>query len=189
MSWNGYEHNVLLRNMGLDENGVPQYVDVAMALGADDIGDSRGVAAFDYDNDGDLDIAVNHNPGDHGVPTFPVVLQENTIGQKRNYLVVSLQGTRDNRDAVGAEVTVRSGSLNQVRLKSAGSAYAAQHDGRLYFGLGDATRVDLLTVRWPDGTEESFRNLDANTVVRIIQGEGMRLSSFPASPQLLGGFR
>jgi hypothetical protein len=57
---------VLLRNEGPDASGVPRFNDVAMATGADDIRDARGMATADFDNDGDLDIVVNNNPGDSG---------------------------------------------------------------------------------------------------------------------------
>ena len=64
MSWNGYEHNVLLRNDGPDARGRLEFTDVAMALGADRVKDARGTAMADFDNDGDLDIVINNNPGD-----------------------------------------------------------------------------------------------------------------------------
>ena len=63
-SWNGNETNVLLRGEGFDENGLPVFADVAMAMGADDKKDARGMALGDFDNDGDLDIVINTNPGD-----------------------------------------------------------------------------------------------------------------------------
>ena len=62
MSWNGYEHNVLLRNDGPDASGQLEFTDVAMALGADSDKDARGTAMADFDNDGDLDIVINNNP-------------------------------------------------------------------------------------------------------------------------------
>ena len=69
ISWNGYEHKVLLRNEGKDANGTLQFTDIAMALGADDIKDVRGMAVADFDNDGALDIVMNSNPGDSGDAT------------------------------------------------------------------------------------------------------------------------
>jgi len=175
MSWNGYEHNVLLRNDGCAPGGAPRFVDVAMALGADDVLDSRGVAFVDFDNDGDLDLAISHNPGDNGKQTVPASLLRNDIGHHRHWLAVELIGTRSNRDAVGAVVYAEAGDLQQMRLREAGSGYASQHSGRLYFGLDDHQLVDRLRVRWPSGTEESFEGLAVNQLVRITEGEGLEV--------------
>ncbi len=137
-SWNGWEHNNLLRNEGCREDGTPMFTDVAMALGAGDGRDARGVAVADYDNDGDLDIAVNHNPGATGDPMRSRArFLENEIGDRHQWLAVELVGGERNRDAIGATVTVHSGDLKQLRQVSAGSSYAAQHSQRLYFGLGE----------------------------------------------------
>jgi hypothetical protein len=180
MSWNGYENNVLLRNEGVNEGGLPRFVDVAMALGADDIGDSRGVAVLDYDNDGDLDLAVNHNPGDVLPEGAPAVLLRNDLGQDHPWLQVELVGTSGNRDAAGAEVVVEAGGLSQLRLKSIGSSYASQRSARLHFGLGEAERVERLTVRWPGGGEEVFEDLPVRRRLRITEGRGLEELAFAA---------
>ena len=176
ISWNGYEHKVLLRNEGKDANGTLQFTDIAMALGADDIKDVRGMAVADFDNDGALDIIMNSNPGDSGDPTKarPALLRNN-IGSKRNWLAVELVGTQSNRDAVGAMVTIETAGGKQLRLVSAGSGFASQNTERLYFGLNDKTLVDVLTVRWPSGRIETFRSIgdqpiNANRVIRITEG-------------------
>ncbi|MDJ0842442.1 MAG: CRTAC1 family protein [Acidobacteriota bacterium] len=181
LSWNGYENNVLLRNEGNDANGVPHFLDVGQALGADDIGDARGMATADFDNDGDLDIIINNNPGDNGRDAgVPPVLLRNDVGQGKNWLAVKLEGRQANRDAVGAEVTIRIGDQQQVRLVGGGSGYAGQITQRLYFGLGNATRVDSLTVRWPGGEEENFQGQDAGRLLVITQGEGLQTRQLPA---------
>lgn len=170
MSWNGYEHNVLLRNLGNDATGMPRFVDVAMALGADDIADSRGMALLDFDNDGDLDIAVNHNPGDlHAETGIAPALYRNDVGQTRHWSAVSLTGTRCNRDAVGATVTLETAAGTQLRLRSAGSGYASQHGARLYFGLGEATEIRRLTVRWPGGEVFVAENLPVDRLLTVVQ--------------------
>lgn len=185
ISWNGYEHKVLLRNEGKDANGTLQFTDIAMALGADDIKDVRGMSVADFDNDGALDIIMNSNPGDSGDPTKarPALLRNN-VGAKRNWLAVELVGTQSNRDAVGAMVTIESGGAKQLRLVSAGSGFASQNTERLYFGLNDKTRVDALTVRWPSGRIERFQSIgnqpiDARHVIRITEGTGIDQRTLP----------
>jgi enediyne biosynthesis protein E4 len=186
ISWNGYEHNVLLRNEGKDANGTLRFTDVAMATGADDIKDGRGMAIADFDNDGALDIVINNNPGDSGdASKARPTLLHNNIGAKRNWLAVELEGTRSNRDAVGATVTIETGGEKQLRLVSAGSGFASQNTGRLYFGLGDKTQVDVLTVRWPTGLLERFekvgdKTIGARQLLRIKEGVGVVASGLPA---------
>jgi hypothetical protein len=186
LSWNGYERNALLRNDGVDSNGVPQFTDVAVALGADDIRDGRGMATADFDNDGDLDIVINNNPGDlledqnHARATY----LRNNVGQNRNFLAVELQGTASNRDGLGAVVTIEAGGSKQIRHSAAGSGYASQHSARLYFGLNDTTRVDNLTVRWPSGLSERFENIEARQLIHITEGSDMKMLPLPQKRSL-----
>ncbi len=180
ISWNGYEHNVLMRNEGRDSNGTLQFTDIAMAVGADDIKDTRGMAVADFDNDGALDIITNTNPGDSGDSSKarPALLHNN-IGSSRNWLAVELEGTQSNRDAVGATVTIESGGEKQLRLLSAGSGFASQNSARLYFGLNDKTQIDALTVRWPSGRVERFENIKAKQLVRIVEGNRIEVVHLP----------
>jgi enediyne biosynthesis protein E4 len=180
---------VLLRNEGTDANGVPRFTDVAMATGADDVKDGRGLAVADFDNDGALDVVINNNPGDNGCKDVAPTLLRNNVGARRNWLAVELEGVQANRDAVGAEVLIENDPARctgqpwlakQLRHVTAGGSYASQHSFRLYFGLGELDRVDKLTVRWPGGGEEVFTNLAAKQLVRITQGRGMRSGPLPA---------
>ncbi|MEM7051734.1 MAG: ASPIC/UnbV domain-containing protein [Acidobacteriota bacterium] len=176
MSWNGYETNNLLRNEGPDEHGVPRYVDVAMALGADQGLDARGLAIADFDNDGDLDLAINNNPGDSGDPerARPSLLR-NDVGARHHWLSVELEGTASNRSAIGARVTLEIAGEPQTQLVVAGSSYASQHHRRLSFGLGEEPQADRLTVHWPSGLVETFTELPARHRLRIIEGQGSSL--------------
>jgi enediyne biosynthesis protein E4 len=182
ISWNGYEHKVLLRNEGAASDGTLQFADVAMASGADDIRDGRGVAVADFDNDGDLDIVVNNNPGDSGrAEQARATVLRNNVGQHRAWLAVELQGTTSNRDAVGALVTVEAGGQKFTRLVSAGSGFASQQSARLYFGLGDLTQVDVVTVRWPDGRVEKFSQDGGHAIatrhlIRITEGQAFQVT-------------
>lgn len=181
-SWNGHERNVLLRNEGVDADGKLRFSNVGRATGADTAGDSRGVAVADFDNDGDLDIVVNSNPGDQGKESVPVALLRNDIGAKRKWLAVDLQGTESNRDAVGAEVTIEvvyadpeKKPVRMLRQVTAGSSYASQNHGRLHFGLGDhAVRMKQLSVRWPSGQMQDFTDVEPNRLVRIVEGRQLQ---------------
>lgn len=177
---------MLLRNEGNDASGVPRFDDVAMAVGADDVRDARGVAAADFDNDGDLDLVANNNPGDTGRAELSrATVLRNNVGERRSWLAVELRGTHVNRDAVGALVTIETGGQRQVRLVTAGSGFASQQSARLYFGLGERESVDALTVRWPGGRVERFENVEgkpiaARTLVRVTEGEGARAAALPS---------
>lgn len=181
ISWNGYERNVLLRNEGQDEHGALRFADVAMAVGADDEKDGRGMAVSDFDNDGDLDIVINNNPGDSGIEERArATLLRNNVGERRNWVAVEVRGTKSNRDAIGTVVTAQLGADKQMRMVTAGSSYASQHSARLYFGLGDKTQVDSLTVRWPSGLVETFGSVKAKQLVRITEGAGVAVPALLA---------
>jgi hypothetical protein len=143
------------------------------------------VATADFDNDGDLDIVLNNNPGDSGRPEQArATLLRNNVGARRNWLAIELRGTKSNHDAVGALVTVVAGSEKFVRLVTAGSGFASQQSARLYFGLGEKTRVDLVTVRWPNGSLEKFERIgeqpiEARRLLRITEAGGAEGLALP----------
>ena len=186
MSWNGWEANNLLRNEGLGEDGVPRFSDVALAHGAIKDGDARGVAVADFDNDGDLDLVVNHNPGDNDIiERRKAAFLRNRVGETRSWLAVELRGTRSNRDGVGAVVTIEAGGERQLRQRTLGSSFASQHGQRLYFGLGEQILVERLTVSWPSGLVEEFTDLESRRLVRITEGEGIEVSSLQGAGEVV----
>ncbi len=123
---------------------------------------SRGMAMGDIDNDGRVDLVINDLDG------APQVLH-NELASRGNWLTVKLKGSPPNTDAIGAIVTVVTGSVRQMSLVQSGTSYISQDDMRRHFGLGPATEVDEITVRWPDGTVTKQQKVKANQIVQIAQ--------------------
>jgi len=152
LSFSGYERDYLGMNMGGTE-----LIDVSGVSGLDSIGDGRGAALADFDNDGDLDIfLVSFQRNAHE-------LFRNNIGSDHGFVRVALEGTDSGRDGFGA--VVRAATPNGVitKLKSAGSGFLAQNDPRLLIGLGAAAQADWIEVSWPSGLVQRVDGLDGKT--------------------------
>jgi hypothetical protein len=137
---------------------------------------SRGAAAGDYDNDGDLDVIVI-NRGD-----YPQLLR-NEIGSENHWLNVLLLGTESNRDGVGARLKLVSGNLVRVEQRKGGMSYMSSSDPRVHFGLGSRTKVDLLEIRWPSGARTELENLAADQIITVQEGAGVVPRAFPLVPR------
>src|SRR5206468_3506068 len=130
-----------------------------------------GTLFVDVDNDGALEILVNNS---HDVPS----LLKN-YGEHGNWISLKLVGTKSNRDAIGALVTVNSGGHQQVQEVRSGGSYISQRDFRLHFGLGKSTEAESVEVRWPSGVRQVFHDVDANKFYQIQEGSGqMTLQRF-----------
>ncbi len=129
-------------------------------------GVARGSATFDMEGDGDLDILVAYCNG-------TAKLLRNEGGNRRHWLRVRAVGRASNRDGVGARLDVRSGGHRQVREIRAGSSYLSQSSLIAHVGLGEATRVDSLEVRWPSGRRQTFRDLPADRLLIVDEETGI----------------
>ncbi|MBK8977287.1 MAG: VCBS repeat-containing protein [Planctomycetes bacterium] len=166
------EPNVARRNVGDLE-----FADVGPEWGLDEAGVSYGAAIADLDRDGDLDIVVNNM-------NAPASLLENR-GSGAHRVLVELRGTASNRFGVGATIVVEAGGVAQTRLVSPTRGYMSAGEPVEHFGLGAATRVDRLTVRWPSGAVQEFRDLavDHLHTVREVAGEAVAPAPAAAAPR------
>ena len=126
----------------------------------------RGMATGDFDNDGDLDVVVSNNG------EAPLLLRNNG-GSRNNWVGLRLVATKSNPAAVGAMITWRAGMLKRSRLKTGGGSYLSSHDPREILGIGAATKIDSVEIRWPGGKIDTLTNLPLNQYVTVTEGVGV----------------
>jgi enediyne biosynthesis protein E4 len=124
---------------------------------------SRGAAFADFDNDGDVDVVVNNM---HDVPE----LYRLDRAEPGSWLMLRLRGTQSNRSAIGARVRIVTGGTTQVTEVRGGGSYFSQNDLRVHAGLAGAAKADRVVVRWPNGREETWRDVEANRIVTLTEG-------------------
>jgi enediyne biosynthesis protein E4 len=148
--------------------GKPGFRDVAAELGGgfDQPKVGRGLAYADFDRDGDLDLLLTTNNG-------PAYLYRNDQLAGNHSVRFRLVGTKSNRDAIGATVSVLAGDLSQSRLVKSGSSYLSQSELPLTFGLGRRDRIDRVVIDWPSGRKEEYRNLTVGRCYECTEGKGI----------------
>lgn len=125
-------------------DGAGRFVEVARAVGVTETYDGRAVAFADLWNRGVLDVIVANQNG-------PLLVYKNTVKPENAWIEFELEGTKSNRSAIGAQVTLYWGKGQQLQEVSGGSGFAAQNQRRLHFGLGQSERVEKAVIRWPSG--------------------------------------
>ena len=163
MSWSGFQKKKLFRNLG-----TLAFKEMAAEAGVDNDRDGRGVGVGDIDNDGRLDLyQANANQ-----ESF---LYRNVSAGTAHWLELKLTGTKSNRDAIGARVTVKLGAVTLIREVDGGNGYAGQSSKRLHFGLGAAKKIDSLEIRWPSGRVEKLETVSVpiDRIIAIREGDGV----------------
>ena len=126
----------------------------------------RGMALGDFDNDGDSDVLASNN-GE------PPLLLRNEGGNRNNWVGLQLIATKSNPEAVGAIITWQAGAVKRSRLKIGGGSYLSSHDPREILGVGAATKIDSIEIRWPSGKIDKLTNVPLNRYVKVVEGEGI----------------
>ena len=176
-TWSGYERNIFYAN-----NGDGTFSDISGAAGLDFIEDGRAFALADFDHDGRQEVFLKNRNG----PQLRVL--KNVIENLPPSISFRLRGTRGNRDAIGAVITLetelgRETKSLQVGSLQAGSGFLSQHSKEIFFGLGAAKDPVHASIRWPSGLVQEFTGLPFNHRVWIEEGsESFRTEAFRPIP-------
>jgi len=138
----------------------------------------RGAAFGDINNDGNVDIVVLN------VGEPPSLLLNRTVSTNHRVLF-KLVGTKSNKAAIGARVTVKAGTLVQFSEVRGGASYLSQNDLRLHFGLAANDKMTEVSIRWPNGETEILRDIPADFIYTVVEGAGVqqKVALPPLSPR------
>jgi hypothetical protein len=162
-SFSGYERDPVFLSLGKNDKGQVKYFEVSGVSGMDSITDGRAGVFADFDNDGDWDVFSTTIQGQSHL------LFRNNIGSANHFLRVSLQGTSTGKDAFGAVVRVKTSAGIETKIKAGGSGFISQNDPRLLFGLGKEAKAEYVEVTWPNGQQQRFANVAANTSIVVTE--------------------
>ena len=163
------EPKLMFRNLGGGK-----FAKVSEQLGSDFMKPTvaRGSAVADFDNDGDLDIAVS-NSNDR-----PQLLR-NDGGNANHWLEVMLVGTKSNRDGRGAALKLESQGFAEYRQAQGGMSYMSAQDPRVHFGLGERSHIDSLEITWPSGVVDKLAKVPIDQIITVKEGVGIIPRNFP----------
>ena len=165
------------RNVFLHNDGHGSFDDVSGAIGLDLDQDGRSFALVDLDGDGDQDLVVM---AARQAPQLRIF--RNDYASSSASLALRLRGTKSNRDAIGARVTVETDRLRRTAIVKAGSGFLSEHSKELLIGLGASERVKSLTVEWPSGAKQIVADVPLNVRLRIVEGGVVNTEPFAKHP-------
>ncbi|HLV00181.1 MAG TPA: CRTAC1 family protein [Acidobacteriota bacterium] len=171
------QSRILYRNLG---NG--RFEDISQIAGPAvmDPHPGRGLAFGDYDNDGDVDLFISN------IDEQPSLLRNQFSGEHQ-FISLHLIGTRSNRSAIGARVSVYTGDRVQVQEVRSGSSFMSHSDLRLHFGLSSKEVADRIEIEWPGGEKEVLQSVSGGHFYTVTEGQGITATKLPNSGLLESG--
>ncbi len=167
--FSGHERHCVFLN-----TGGPRFADVSAVSGLDFDDDGRAMAATDWDFDGDIDLWLANR-------TAPRVrFMRNRGVPGLHFAAFRLRGTTSNRDAIGARVELKLADATLGRTVYAGDAFLSQSSKWVHFGLGQADRIEQVTVRWPGAQPQTFKDINVDQHYLLVQGQAPQLWTPPA---------
>ena len=167
-TWSGYERNVFYAN-----NRDGTFCDLSAVIGLDFSEDGRSFALADFDHDGRQEILLKNR----NAPQLRLL--KNEVKNLPPAISFRLKGTKSNRDAIGARVTIQTSSGRQTKMLQAGSGFLCQHSKDVFFGLGEAIGPVEASIQWPSGLVQDFNNLPANHRIWVEEGSvSTRMEAF-----------
>jgi hypothetical protein len=161
------EPRILYHNNG---DGTFSDISASSGTGITTPASSRGLAVGDLWNDGKLSAVISNM---NAAPSLLV----NQIRTANHWIAIHTVGTKSNRDGIGARVIIKAGSRTLVDEVRSGSSYISNNDIRVHFGLGAASKVDWVEIRWPSGLVERFANLTVDAIQTVKEGSGMPIQT------------
>ena len=158
-------------------NGDSTFADVSASAGSGitTAASSRGLAVGDLWNDGRMSVVISNM-------NAPPSLLVNQIRTPNHWIAIRTVGTKSNRDGIGARISVKTANRVLVDEVRSGSSYISSSDMRVHFGLGAASKIEWVEVRWPSGIVEKFADLGVDAIHTLKEGSGAAVTSETKKP-------
>lgn len=153
----------LFRNKG---DGTFEEISDAVGLNDGPLHSRRGAAFGDINNDGNVDVVIYNEGG-------PPSLLLNETRNSNHRVLFRLIGTKSNRAAIGARVSVYTSKMMQIDEVRGGGSYLSSNDQRLHFGLGSDARMKRVLIEWPSGLKEELKNVQGDAIYTVVEGKGI----------------
>lgn len=173
-SFSGRERHCVYLN-----TGGPRFANISAVSGLDFPEDGRGMAVTDWDFDGDADLWISNRTA----PRVRLLRNDTAAGNRFVAIRLTGNGTTSNRDAIGARLTLRAGGVSLLRTLKAGEGFLSQSSRWLHFGLGKQGAIESLTIRWPDGSEQTLSSIEPDRFYDMRQGEDIPTLFSPPGPR------